>query len=294
MSGNNGQGQKSGRWYKLCFVPSSADSSDDSDTESVVIVPTTPIQTSTSEEPSPESPPHPPLPREPQINWLDPPPPPPPPPLFSIPSSQSSWEHRINWRDPPPPPPPPTLQPLQAWAAAFEIESQQQPGIYQPPNPRHAASLDHDSPQQFFTPPHSPQQFFSPPPSQEHQINWHNPPPPLQPLQAWAAAVEADQSECLLQVPAIRRVRITELDQRDKLSHCPICMEEFKMGDEAYQLPCNHAYRSECIFRWLNNRKTCPVCRLQLDGWKGQISSSSDNTIGYHTDTAWDYFFPGS
>lgn len=71
MPGNNGQGQKSGRWYKLCFVPSSADSSDDSDTESVVIVPTTPIQTSTSEEPSPESPPHPPPPREPQINWLD-------------------------------------------------------------------------------------------------------------------------------------------------------------------------------------------------------------------------------
>lgn len=260
---NHGHGQQSRRWYKLCFVPTSSDSSDDSDTESVVIAPSTPTQTSTWQQSSPPYlPPSPPNP-EPQINWSFPPPPPPPPsffllspPLVRLQFQATNLEPQINRHSPPPPPPPPPFSLL----SPPLVRSQ-----FQATNP-------------------------------EPQTNWQSsqqPPPPSPPLERWDEMFplmdnvspsvieqrhpEDDQSVCL-RIPdsvinAIRRVRISELHERDKLSHCPICMEEFKLDDKACQLPCKHTYKFECILRWLNSNKTCPICRLRLDGWEGQGSS---------------------
>ncbi|CAJ2648465.1 unnamed protein product [Trifolium pratense] len=86
-----------------------------------------------------------------------------------------------------------------------------------------------------------------------------------------------DKTE-FLQIPdsvmnAIHMVRITELNLIDELSQCPICMDEFELGDEACQLPCNHTFKFECMLRWLNNSESCPVCRLQLNGFERQGSS---------------------
>lgn len=31
---------------------------------------------------------------------------------------------------------------------------------------------------------------------------------------------------------------------------------------EVWQLPCSHQYCGACIYRWLRNNDTCPLCRL--------------------------------
>ncbi|KAL2974959.1 hypothetical protein AAZX31_14G132000 [Glycine max] len=275
MPVNRGQGQTT-RWYQLCFIPTSSDNSDDSDIESVVLTPSNLTQTSSTwQELSPPIPPE----SEPEIDWSLPPPPPPPPP-------------------PSPPPPLPNFLPLQrvvltlgtptptssTWQELFPPSSP----LSSPPRPTRISST-----WQELSPPSSPLSS-RPPTNLEPEIDMSlsllSPPPLLpdflqsRPLQRASARTfnievqqdrhqppspshvfEGDQSDCSMNVKnGITRVRVSEID---KLFHCPICMDEFKVGgDKACQLPCTHTYCSECILRWLDNNKTCPVCRLQLNG----------------------------
>ncbi|CAK8537288.1 unnamed protein product [Lathyrus sativus] len=266
MPMNHGQSQQSTRWYRLCFMPTS-DSSDDSDTESVVIAPSTSTQTSTWQQPSP---PHP----EPDINWLTLPSPP-PPPFFTLltPLQRSSQMPSLSPPLSPPPNPEPQLN--SNW-------------YFQPvPHPLslfthlEAANSEPRINMQSLQPPLSPP---PPPLSQDSRVTIYpftdNVFPPL--IDQVRPGI--NQSE-FFRIPdsvinAIHMVTVSELHERDELSQCPICMEEFKLGDQACQLACNHRYKFECILRWLNNNTTCPVCRLQLEGFVGQDSCYNINDNG--------------
>ena len=42
---------------------------------------------------------------------------------------------------------------------------------------------------------------------------------------------------------------------------CTICLEAFRVGQEATRLPCKHAFCPGCIREWLGRHGTCPTCR---------------------------------
>ncbi|ERM95137.1 hypothetical protein AMTR_s00009p00260680 [Amborella trichopoda] len=44
---------------------------------------------------------------------------------------------------------------------------------------------------------------------------------------------------------------------------CTVCMCNISTGDGRV-LPCSHIYHADCIFRWLELRNSCPICRFQL------------------------------
>jgi DNA-directed RNA polymerase subunit RPC12/RpoP len=71
--------------------------------------------------------------------------------------------------------------------------------------------------------------------------------------------------------PASKRV-VKELDtfqiekeDADAKLDCSICKEEYKVGDVAKMLPCNHYFHVACIDRWLERSNMCPLCRYELE-----------------------------
>ncbi|KAL8226584.1 hypothetical protein R6Q57_016416, partial [Mikania cordata] len=47
-------------------------------------------------------------------------------------------------------------------------------------------------------------------------------------------------------------------------SECPICLEEFHVGNEVRGLPCAHNFHVACIDEWLRLNVKCPRCRCSV------------------------------
>ena len=52
-------------------------------------------------------------------------------------------------------------------------------------------------------------------------------------------------------------------DRSSITSTCPICHEDFEVGEDANQLNCGHIHHPNCISAWLPVKNNCPVCRAE-------------------------------
>lgn len=46
---------------------------------------------------------------------------------------------------------------------------------------------------------------------------------------------------------------------------CPICQETFVLDEPVKETPCKHYFHEACLGQWLQNGKTCPLCREDLE-----------------------------
>jgi E3 ubiquitin-protein ligase RNF115/126 len=78
---------------------------------------------------------------------------------------------------------------------------------------------------------------------------------------------------------------------------CTVCLEEFEMGTEAKEMPCQHKFHSQCILPWLELHSSCPVCRFQLPTEEsknpcesgsggGTVSADGDNADGDNAESS--------
>lgn len=78
-------------------------------------------------------------------------------------------------------------------------------------------------------------------------------------------------------INAIPTIKICEGHLNNDSKCCPVCMEEFKVGGEARELPCNHIYHPHCIIPWLRLHNSCPVCRKEVPVMSSSDSVDSDS-----------------
>ena len=77
-------------------------------------------------------------------------------------------------------------------------------------------------------------------------------------------------------ISSIETVSVSRADvEEEKI--CSICLEDYNLGEEVRKVPCGslHLFHGECLFAWLQIKKTCPMCREQL---KLDKSDSSQNS----------------
>nr|GME08987.1 probable E3 ubiquitin-protein ligase RHC1A [Ipomoea batatas] len=67
-------------------------------------------------------------------------------------------------------------------------------------------------------------------------------------------------------IEALPKVKISPEHIMACNSNCPVCKDEFEVGEEVMELPCRHFYHSDCILPWLQTNITCPVCRYEVQG----------------------------
>ena len=51
----------------------------------------------------------------------------------------------------------------------------------------------------------------------------------------------------------------------NEIKKCPICLDNYKIGDKIVYLPCFHLYHSKCIKKWLKCSKFCPLCKKEIN-----------------------------
>lgn len=63
---------------------------------------------------------------------------------------------------------------------------------------------------------------------------------------------------------------------------CVICLTDFTRDatERIRALKCNHEFHNECMEKWLNEKRTCPVCRRHIEHYKpeDQVHSLNSNT----------------
>ncbi|KDP31213.1 hypothetical protein JCGZ_11589 [Jatropha curcas] len=50
----------------------------------------------------------------------------------------------------------------------------------------------------------------------------------------------------------------------DELKECVVCMAEIETGTEGIRMPCLHFYHQDCIKKWLQSSRVCPLCRYEM------------------------------
>ncbi|KAL5544216.1 hypothetical protein UlMin_008000 [Ulmus minor] len=76
----------------------------------------------------------------------------------------------------------------------------------------------------------------------------------------YLTAAQREAVEALIQDLPKFRLKAVPTD----CSECPICLEEFRVGNEVRGLPCAHNFHVECIDEWLRLNVKCPRCRCSV------------------------------
>lgn len=90
-------------------------------------------------------------------------------------------------------------------------------------------------------------------------------------------------------------VTITK-EHLDAKASCPICFDLFSLSDEQKEnttdhgdneatvttepvrkMPCNHMFCESCLFKWLRQNNTCPLCRKEIEAEGRQQQTDNNN-----------------
>ena len=65
-----------------------------------------------------------------------------------------------------------------------------------------------------------------------------------------------------LSFPEITIKDANKLEEENK--KCMICLENYNSNEKVTALPCIHLFHTNCIKKWMEKKRECPICKLRL------------------------------
>ncbi|KAL2917667.1 hypothetical protein HK105_202540 [Polyrhizophydium stewartii] len=81
---------------------------------------------------------------------------------------------------------------------------------------------------------------------------------------AWLHGSAAWLAQCALRLRQLIAIPRSIIFMPDPHSSCPICIDDYRDGDEVRQLPCGHHAHKICMDRWLQVNIFCPFCKANI------------------------------
>ncbi|XP_056136700.1 RING finger protein 150a [Lampris incognitus] len=68
---------------------------------------------------------------------------------------------------------------------------------------------------------------------------------------------------------AINKLQVRTIKKGDKetesdFDNCAVCIEGYKPSDVVRMLPCRHVFHKHCVDPWLQDHRTCPMCKTNI------------------------------
>ncbi|XP_062311943.1 RING finger protein 150-like [Osmerus eperlanus] len=62
----------------------------------------------------------------------------------------------------------------------------------------------------------------------------------------------------------IRTIRKGDQEAEPDFDNCAVCIEGYKPNDVVRVLPCRHVFHRGCVDPWLQDHRTCPMCKMNI------------------------------
>lgn len=59
-------------------------------------------------------------------------------------------------------------------------------------------------------------------------------------------------------------IRYKNMPNKKENTSCPICFDEYDDSSMVSSTKCLHFFHKECLKKWIDVNKTCPICRTDL------------------------------
>ncbi|XP_075888854.1 RING finger protein 150a [Nelusetta ayraudi] len=62
----------------------------------------------------------------------------------------------------------------------------------------------------------------------------------------------------------VRTVKKGDKETESDFDNCAVCIEGYKQNDVIRILPCRHVFHKHCVDPWLQDHRTCPMCKMNI------------------------------
>ena len=97
--------------------------------------------------------------------------------------------------------------------------------------------------------------------------------------------VNKEYLECKEKLTELQKDKSKALAKKYKATSCPVCLEKFKGLENDINksiLSCGHSFHDNCINKWFEDNKTCPICRKEEIKIKETPEKNQDSNIDDH------------